>query len=149
MSEGVNLFDLAATIRIDATQSDKVLTSTQQKVLAMAEQFKKAEQTSVASFSKVSGAAHGLEGSVHKLTEVFKEIGAASVVLEGPFGGMSSRLRGLSTLANTLGGSFGLVGIGIAGAGAAALGAAGLIFELTKHTAEAGEEIFKLHEKTN
>ncbi len=47
---------------------------------------------------RVESSAHSLEGSLNKVTGVMKEIGAASVVLEGPFGGVSSRLRGLSTL---------------------------------------------------
>src|SRR6266851_2832814 len=98
---------------------------------------------------RVESSAHSLEGSLNKVTGVMKEIGAASVVLEGPFGGVSSRLRGLSTLANELGGSFGAAGLGIAGLGAGILGVSGLIFEITKRTAEAGESMFHLHETTN
>jgi hypothetical protein len=97
---------------------------------------------------RVHSSAHALETSVHRVTEVLREVGAASVVLEGPFGGISSRMRALSTLATGLGGSFGMAGIGVAGLGAASLTAAGLIFELAKQTAEFGDDIFKAHEKT-
>jgi len=102
-----------------------------------------------AGVKRVQSGTESAEGAMHKFTSSLKEIGAASVVLEGPFGGVSSRLRGLSTLANELGGSFGVAGLGIAGLGAGILGASGLIFELTKHTAEAGESMFHLHETTN
>lgn len=58
MANGVNIFDLAAKISVDASQSDKALTETQKKVLDLAKKFQETEKKVTDSNKKMGQSAH-------------------------------------------------------------------------------------------
>lgn len=105
-------------------------------------------------FSKVQGhstAAKEAESATHKVSEALRILGSSAVVAEGPMGGVSSRLRALSSDASEMTSLLGPAGLVVLGFAAAAAGAAALgvaIFELSKHAAAYGEEIYKAQAST-
>src|ERR1044072_4232330 len=77
MSEGVNLFDLAARITVDNSGVDKALTDTQRKVIALAKEFQNTEAAAKKSAANM-GSSHisGLSSDYDKLA---KSLGSNSV----------------------------------------------------------------------
>jgi len=74
---GVNLFDLAAKISVDAKGVDSTLTATQKKVLQLAEQFKKTEAQAQSSTGKMGGAALSLDKQLAAVSSLEKQRQAA------------------------------------------------------------------------
>lgn len=86
------------------------------------------------------------EGS--KVTEALRALASSAVIVDGPLGGVAGRLRGISAETTELTALFGPLGILIAGITVGAGGLALGIWELSKKTAEYGEEIYKAQVKT-
>lgn len=158
LSKG-DLFDLAATISVNDAGVEAKLTSAQRQVLALAAEFKALDAKSAPALKSVGQAAQVLSSHLgntsnegHKLAEAFRVLSSSAVVVDGPLGGVAGRLRAMGTEAGALGELLGPAGILVGGlaAIAAASVAAGIgLFELVKSTAEFGDSIFKVHEKTS
>jgi hypothetical protein len=103
-------------------------------------------------FSKVTGHTKVVaeaEQGTHKLAEAFRVLSSSSVVVQGPLGGVSSRLRAVGTDIGALAG-LGPLAAGLAAVGIVALADIAVILaldEVAKKTAESfarfGTEIFK------
>lgn len=146
---GVNLFDLAARITADTKGADQALTATQQKVLALANEFKKTEAT-------VNSSTKGAVSSTQGLSTAVKELASTATSLQGPLGGVAGRLGGLSSLINQAGaGMTGLTGIiglsvtAIVGFIAAEASAAKAIFDFATSASEAAGKIYDLEQQLN
>lgn len=100
---------------------------------------------------KIGTEAHVAAHEAGKFSEAFRALASTAVIAEGPLGGIAGRLRAVGAEGTELSSLFGPAGIVVAAALAAtaAAVAAGIgLFELTKHAAAYGEEIFKAQQKT-
>jgi hypothetical protein len=147
MSSG-ELFDLAAKISVDDSGVNKSLTSAQRQVVELAKEFQKTETASQKSFSKVAANVKVAEQSASKLSGTFKGMSAAVTTLDGPLGGIASRIRSLGTLGAELTTSAGAIGIAIGAISVASVGAAFGIFKLVTSAAEATGKLHDLSQQT-
>jgi hypothetical protein len=144
MADGANLFDLAAKISVDASQSDRSLTATQQKVLKLAQDFTKVDNAA----KKTQTHLNQTSASGSKLSDVFRGLSTSVTTMNGPLNGVSGRISSLSSLFTGLTTSAGVVGIAIGALAAVSVGAAAGIYHLATSVADATGKFKDLSQQT-
>lgn len=118
MADASNLFDLAAKISVDASQSDRVLTSTQQKVVKLTQDFNKAEQ------------------AAKKTSQSFKNLGTELSQSLGSIPGASGLANAVSSISSASGG-LATAAAGLTVVATAASAAVAGIYALVRSSSEA------------
>lgn len=134
-----NIFDLAAKISVDASQSDRTLDSQSKKVVDLAKRFQDTENKVVAANRKMaqSGQSHA-----QSLNLQGQAVGRFAGTVGGDLqGAVSNLLPGMGAL-------FG-AGSALAAAPIVLAGAAKGIVELATHASEFGSKIYDMSQKVN
>lgn len=143
----MNLFDLSAKVSVDVAASDRALTENQKKVISLEKEYQKLDKST----SHLTSVTKTHADHTTNLGHAFKALTAQVVIADGPFGGLASRMRAMSTEAGELAATLGPAGPIIAGilaiAGVSLL-AGDALFKLAEKTAKYGDDVFKAHEKT-
>jgi hypothetical protein len=86
--------------------------------------------------------------NLQKVTDIMQALGSSSAALQGPMGGVASRLRSLGAVASEAGGGLGLVGAGVGALLVASVAASVGIYKLVTASAEATGKLYDLSQQT-
>ena len=116
-----------------------------QRSAALIAEWKRAE-TQAANLAK---GVRPVGENLQKVTDIMQALGSSSAVLQGPMGGVASRLRSIGAIATEAGGGLGIAGAAIGALLAASVGAAVGIYKLVSAFAEATGHLHDLSQRTN
>lgn len=163
MGEGVNLFDLAARISVDTANSDKALTSTQQKVLDLTKHLQAADKAAQSSSVGIAKATKHIESSAHSMGgEMLAARNAVRIlgteigeVLPGHLGHAVHQMAYLDSSASAVSEAFALLATpvgatvaAIAGLGLIGIGSTATLYEFAAGAAETGNKLLSMSQKT-
>ncbi len=168
-AEGGTLKSTMAEVRKELTQTAQTTTTVNKGELSMRQQLAAASSLQrqrsaalIGEFKRTELAAKQLASGVQpvgvnlqRITDVMQALGSSSATLQGPMGGVASRLRSLGALSTEASGGLGLVGVAVGAlvvvAAAAVVGLALLAREfygLIKASAEFEGKLLDLSQKT-
>lgn len=149
MAEGVSLFDLAAKISVDASQSDKALTETQKKVLDLAKKFEQAEKSVVSSNQKMAKSAEvhtrALKTQEQTAARAASTLKRSNEDLQSALGTLAPRLSAVAGAAGPLS----VAAIAVTAVGAASVSAAAKITQFTISVISSIDQIGDMAAKVN
>ncbi len=132
-------------IRQDAVQGEL---SAQKQLSAVASLQRQRSAALIAEWRKQQTESTGLKASIQRLTDSMQALGSSSAALQGPMGGVASRMRSLGALAGEASGGLGILGAAMAAIAVGTVGAAVAIYKLTTAVAEADGKFKDLSQQT-